>query len=141
MEKIMSFFNDIGKGISSKTKEISQKAKIMSESSSLNNIIKGEECKIDFQYKTIGKLYFEKYSENADEEFSEAINAIKASMEKIQQTQEEIKRIRSAFNCPNCGTPFKNNAVFCVKCGTKLPEKEVKTEVKIPEGAQKCGNC
>lgn len=141
MESTMSFFNDIGKNISSKTKEISQKAKVMSESSSLNNIIKGEECKIDFQYKIIGKLYFEKYGENADEEFMEAINTIKASMEKIQHTQDEIKRIKSMFNCPNCGAPFKNDAAFCAKCGAKLPEKKTKSEPQVPEGAQKCGKC
>lgn len=139
----MSFISDIGKNISSKGKELSQKAKIMSETSSLNNIIKGEEYKIDFQYKAIGKLYFEKYQENPDEEFSEAVEIIKGSMEKIQQTKEEIARVRSKFNCPKCGAPFKNGALFCSKCGEKLPEEEkpVNDKSVIPANAQKCEKC
>lgn len=139
----MSFITDIGKNISSKGKEISQKAKIMSETSSLNNIVKGEECKVDFQYKTIGKLYFEKYKDNPGEEFAEAIENIKNSMEKIEQTKEEIVRIKSKYNCPKCGAPFKNGAIFCSKCGEKLPEKEEKQagSVEIPADAQKCEKC
>ncbi|MBQ3566353.1 MAG: zinc ribbon domain-containing protein [Oscillospiraceae bacterium] len=135
----MSFVSDFGKKISNKTKEISQKAKVMSETNSLNNIIKGEECKIDFQYKTIGKLYFEKFGENPEDDFAEAIETIKASMQKIDETKQEITKIRSRFNCPECGEPFKNDALFCSKCGAKLPEKE--EEAKVPADAKKCEKC
>lgn len=132
--------SDLGKKISGKAKEISQKAKIMSETNSLNNIVKGEECKIDFQYKTIGKLYVEKFGENPDPEFLEAIEAINASNEKIEQTKQEIAKIRSRYNCPECGEAFKNGAVFCSKCGAKLPEI-VEEAPAMPENTQKCGKC
>ncbi len=139
----MSFISDIGKNISSKGKELSQKAKVMSETSSLNNIIKAEEYKIDFQYKAIGKLYFEKYQDAPEEEFSEAVETIKSSIEKIQKTKEEITKVRSKFNCPKCGAPFKHGALFCSKCGEKLPEetKPVNDTTVIPDGAQKCEKC
>lgn len=136
----MSIVSDFGKKVSNKTKEISQKAKVMSETNSLNNIIKGEECKIDFQYKTIGKLYYEKYGENPSDEFKEAIETINTSKEKIEETKQEITKIRSRFNCPNCGEAFKNDALFCSKCGAKLPERE-EEKPKIPDGAQKCEKC
>ncbi len=136
----MSVVSDFGKKVSGKAKEISQKAKIMSETNSLNNIVKGEECKIDFQYKTIGKLYVEKFGENPDADFAEAIEAIKASKEKIEQTKQEIAKIRSRYNCPACGEPFKNGAVFCSKCGEKLPEI-VEEVPAIPDNAQKCCKC
>ena len=136
----MSIVSDFGKKVSNKTKEISQKAKVMSETNSLNNIIKGEECKIDFQYKTIGKLYYEKYGENPSDEFKEAIETINASKEKIEETKQEITKIRSRFNCPNCGEAFKNDALFCSKCGAKLPERE-EEKPQIPDGAQKCEKC
>lgn len=135
----MSIVSDFGKKVSNKTKEISQKAKIMSETNALNNVIKGEECKIDFQYKVIGKLYYEKFGENPEADFTEAIETIKASMQKIEETSQEIKKIKSRFNCPNCGEAFKNDALFCSKCGTKLPEREEKT--KIPDDAKKCEKC
>ena len=136
----MSVFSNIGKNISNKGKEISRKAKVMSETSSLNNIIKGEECKIDTQYKLMGKMYFEKYGSSPEQEFSPAIEAIKNSMEKINETKQEIIKIKSQFCCPECGTPFKNDAVFCSKCGTKLPEKAKPQSVVSPQ-SKKCSNC
>lgn len=129
----MSVFSNIGKNISNKGKEISRKAKVMSETSSLNNIIKGEECKIDTQYKLMGKMYFEKYGSSPEQEFSPAIEAIKNSMEKINETKQEIIKIKSQFCCPECGTPFKNDAVFCSKCGAKLPEKTKPQSVVSPQ--------
>ncbi len=136
----MSVFSNIGKNISNKGKEISRKAKVMSETSSLNNIIKGEECKIDTQYKLIGKMYFEKYSSSPEQEFKPAIESIKNSMEKINETQQEILKIKSQFCCPECGTSFKNDAVFCSKCGAKLPEKP-KPQTLAASQLKKCANC
>lgn len=136
----MSVFSNIGKSISNKGKEISKKAKVMSETSSLNNIIKGEECKIDTQYKMIGKMYFEKYSSSPEQEFEPAIEAIKNSMEKITETKQEIIKIRSQFCCPQCGAAFKNDALFCSKCGAKLPEKP-KPQPSVPQQTKKCANC
>lgn len=136
----MSVFSNIGKNISNKGKEISRKAKVMSETSSLNNIIKGEECKIDTQYKLIGKMYFEKYNSSPEQEFEPAIDSIKNSMEKINETQQEILKIKSQFCCPECGTAFKNDAVFCSKCGAKLPEKP-KQQSAATSQQKKCSNC
>jgi len=61
-------------------------------------------------------------------------------MEKIEETKSEIVKIKSRFNCPNCGYAFKNDALFCSKCGTKLPERE-EPEEKLPKNAKKCTNC
>lgn len=136
----MSKVSNFGKKISNKTKEISQKAKIYSETNSLGNVVKAEEGKINNQYRIIGKLYFEKFGENPDEAFTEAVDIIKSSMEKIEETNKEITKIKSRFNCPNCGYAFKNDALFCSKCGTKLPERE-EPEEKLPKNSQKCTNC
>ncbi len=116
----MSVFSNIGKNISNKGKEISRKAKVMSETSSLNNIIKGEECKIDTQYKLMGNMYFEKYGSSPEQEFSPAIEAIKNSMEKINETKQEIIKIKvssvvrnaehrlktTPFSAPNAALSF-----------------------------------
>lgn len=137
----MAFFKDLGQKISSKSKELSQKARVMSEMSSLNNIIRNEESRIDFQYREIGRKYFEKYGDDPDEEFKEAFEQIHECRQKIEQTQEEITKLKSRFNCPNCGAPFKHGSIYCSKCGTKLPEIEESPKNDIPEGAQKCPKC
>ena len=138
---VMAFFKDLGQKISSKSKELSQKARVMSEMSSLNNIIRNEESRIDFQYREIGRKYFEKYGDDPAEEFKEAFEQIHECRQKIEQTQEEITKLKSRFNCPNCGAPFKHGSIYCSKCGTKLPEIEENTKNDIPEGAQKCPKC
>lgn len=132
----MSYFEKIGNSISSKSKEIVQKAKDASEVSSLNSIIKTETQKIELNYKMMGKLYFEKYGSAPAEEFSEAVNAIKESTMKISQTQEMIKKIKTKRCCPNCMAPFKNGSQFCSKCGTKLV-----IEQEMPKTADVCPSC
>lgn len=131
----MSYFEKIGNTISAKTREISQKAKAFSETSSLNNIIKAEHHKIDTNYKMMGKLYFEKYGDCPADEFSESVSAVRASLKKISETQEQIEKIRKRNCCPNCGTAFKPDAVFCSKCGAKIKEEKPQPQ------KMKCPNC
>lgn len=138
---IMAFFKDLGHKISDKSRELSQKARVMSEMSSLNNIIRNEESRIDFQYKEIGKKYFEKYGDSPEEGFREAFEQINECRQKIEQTQAEITKLKTRFNCPNCGAPFKHDSLFCAKCGTKLPEREEGAAGNIPDGAQRCPKC
>ena len=138
----MAFLKDLGNKISTKSKEISDKARFMSEKSSLNSIIRREESSKELQFAKIGKIYYEKHTDDYDEEFAEAFEKIKEAQEKIQQTQEELTKLESRYNCPNCGAPFKRDSLFCAKCGAKLPEREEKTASSdIPEGAQKCPKC
>lgn len=145
----MSYFEKIGNSISDKGREISQKVKAFSETSSLNNVIKNEQHKIDTNYKMMGKLYFEKFGDCPSEEFSESISAVKASLKKISETQEQITMIRNRNCCQKCGAPFKIDAVFCSKCGARVKEEKAKPEEikcancgnKLDEGALFCDNC
>lgn len=127
----------IGNSIAAKGREFMKSARAASETSSLNNIIKAEKIKIDTNFKMMGKLYFDKYGDSPDEEFSDAINSIKASMEKINETNDEIEKIRRRNCCPNCGNRFKSDAVFCSKCGTRVREEEKEPVVII---CQSCGH-
>lgn len=145
----MSCFKKIGDTISSKSKEIVSSAKAVSETSSLNNIIKAEQRKIETNYKMIGKLYVEKYGSSPSDEFAESINAVNDSLEKINETKEQIAKIRSRNHCPNCGVKFRSSALFCSKCGTKVREPDAEPiEVKctncgnlLEADAQFCDNC
>ena len=118
MELIMSCFEKIGNTITNKSKELARKAKTVSETSSLNNIIRTEERKIDIHYKMMGKIYFEKFGNSPDEEFLSSVEAINMSMAKIEETKNEITKIKNRNCCPVCGAHFKIDAIFCSKCGT-----------------------
>lgn len=47
--------------------------------------------------------------------------------------------------CPNCGSPGKPEALFCIQCGTAMGrERErrcVKCQSAVPIGAKFCSNC
>lgn len=137
MEIKMSYFKKIGNSISSKSKELIKNARAASETNSLNNIIKAEQLKIDTNYKMMGKLYFDNYGDSPAEEFAAAIKLVKASMEKIDETKEEIEKIRRRNCCPNCGNRFKPDAFFCSKCGTRIKEEIQKPVLII---CKNCGN-
>ena len=131
----MSYFAKLGNSISSKSKEIAKKARAASEINSLNNIVKTEQRKIDTNYRMIGKSYFEKFENSPEDEFGEAVKDIRLSLDKIAETQEQIRKIKTRSCCPECGTPFKPDAFFCSKCGYKLKND-------IPDvSAEKCRNC
>ena len=133
----MSCFEKIGNTITNKSKELARKAKTVSETSSLNNIIRTEERKIDTHYKMMGKIYYEKFGNSPDEEFLSSVEAINMSMAKIEETKNEITKIKNRNCCPVCGAHFKIDAIFCSKCGTKVRDEQQDKN----EQAYKCRNC
>ncbi len=138
----MSFFKDLGHNISSKSKDLAQKAKDISETSSLNTIIKNEEFNIDTQYKLIGKQYYEKYSSRTGDEFEASILIISKSMEKIEATKAQIEKIKKRSCCPSCGASFKKGDLFCSKCGSAIPQPEKEPENTLPAAEpEKCPQC
>lgn len=138
----MSFFKDLGHNITSKSKDIAQKAKDISETSSLNTIIKNEEFNIDTQYKLIGKQYYEKYSSRIGDEFEASMLIISKSMEKIDATKAQIEKIKKRSCCPSCGASFKKGDLFCSKCGSAIPQPEPKSENALPAAEpEKCPQC
>ena len=138
----MSFFKDLGHNISSKSKDLAQKAKDISETSSLNTIIKNEEFNIDTQYKLIGKQYYEKYSSRTGDEFEASMLIISKSMEKIDTTKAQIEKIKKRSCCPSCGASFKKGDLFCSKCGSAIPQPKSKSENTLPAAEpEKCPQC
>ena len=117
--------------------EFSQKSRDMSEINAINNLIRNEENTIELQYNAMGKLYIEKHGNEPEPEFEMYIKTIDSAREKIEKFKKDVQKIQSRYNCPNCGEPFRSDATFCAKCGTKLPPREM----PIPAGCVKCTNC
>jgi membrane protease subunit (stomatin/prohibitin family) len=126
---------------------LSNKAKTISETSSLNGVIKTEERKISEQIYKLGQLYFEKYGNSPEPEFAEAVSAIKASQATISETQKQIENIQNRYKCPKCGNSFKPGSVFCSVCGYTLSEAPAATQIcskcgnQLPAAAVFCNNC
>lgn len=143
----MEFFKGIGNKISQTSQEAIKKTKEIADTTKLNSEISAEEKKINVYYQNIGKLYFEKYADNSDNEFEDILANIRNSFEKIEAAKEEIRKLKGKRNCPNCGAELDVEILFCSMCGFKLPPLENKeeqtqlSEQKSSQPAKFCANC
>mgnify|MGYP001038447832 CR=1 FL=1 len=129
---------------------LSNKAKTLSETTSLNGIIKTEERKIASHYQILGQLYFEKYGNSPETEFAESVAVINEAKAKIAETKVKLENLQNRNKCPNCKKEFKPGAGFCSACGCALPSSTPvdsgnktcsKCGTILPAEAQFCNNC
>lgn len=133
----MDYFNDLGRKVLETGQNVLQKTKSISDTGKLNSMISDEERKINNNYLKIGKLYFSIYKNEYEEKFSEMINAIKESEEKIQNYRKEIQDIKGIECCEICGSKVPKDAVFCSSCGGLINKKKISETMNFT----KCQNC
>ena len=115
----MSFFDEMKESLVSAGKDVSQKAKEVSEIARLKLDIKSKEDYVEKQYAILGRMYYEQHKdEEAAEE--EQFKVIKEALEDIEHMKAEVLNLQGAAECPNCGERMPQGAAFCSKCGTIL---------------------
>lgn len=121
-------FKKIGDTITETGKTVGEKTKMVGSVAKLNAKIISSEHSISDNYTVIGKYYYDTYKNNPDEEISETVNAVTASIETIAQLKSELLAIKGLIKCQNCGNecPFEDS--FCGKCGAALEKP-----VAVPE--------
>ena len=130
----MGFFDGLGgslaeKGreaaglISSKSKDVAQKAKEMSEVAGLKSLISASEKAINQAYMDIGTKYYQKMvQEGAPDDFAGEFNIIKENLAKIADVKKQIENVKGEKNCPSCGKPVALGSAFCGYCGTRMDD-------------------
>ena len=104
--------------------------------------IKKEELTIQQQYEKIGRYFYKMRNEGMEmppklEEYCVAIDIAFASIKELQEERDDLRdgpevsfeedipysaEDREQFVCPECGRAVEVGALFCVVCGTKLPD-------------------
>ena len=120
----MDFFNKVGSTISSKSKDVTKKAKELAEIAKLTGQIAEKEESVKGAYIELGKYVYETQKEDAPEEVAEKFAVIDATVEEIDHLKREIRRLKGRQECPDCGKEVSYSAAFCSYCGAKLPEPE-----------------
>lgn len=137
----MAFFEDLGKKVSQTGQDAIKKTKIMAETSKLNSQISSEKRVICDTYSKIGEKYFELFCESPDENLSDFVTAIKEAQQRIEEHEDQIKKLKGIDCCPTCGAELKEGALFCASCGTKTAEVPAE-EKEEPQAVEKvCTNC
>ena len=103
--------------------------------------IKKEEVLIEQQYEKIGEYFYRKRCEGMElptklEEYCVSIDIALATIKELQEEREELRDTpeiiyedaipyaeedREQFICAQCGKTAEPGALFCVACGSKLP--------------------
>lgn len=118
----MDFFDKLGETLMSAGKDVSQKAKDVSEVAKLKIDIHLKEDFVEKQYAALGRAYYEKHKEETDCEEAEQFFLIKEALEEIERMKAEVLKIQGATECPKCGAKVPDAATFCSSCGAKLDD-------------------
>lgn len=90
----MEFFDKLGETITTKGKEVTDKAKDLAEIANLKSQINTCEDVIKKNYMEIGKLYYEKHASDPEEDYEEQVRAISNAQNGIEKLQDKIKEIK-----------------------------------------------
>ncbi len=90
----MDFFEKIGETISTKSREMTDKAKDMAEVANLKGQIHTCEDVIRKRYAEIGRIYYEKHGSTPEEEYEDACRTIEKAQNTMFDLEARIKEIR-----------------------------------------------
>ena len=138
----MAFFDKLGETISSKSKEVAQKAKDLTDVTKLNAQVSAEEKTINELYFKIGKAYYESHCDGPVEPaFEELFGQVESARQRITQTREQIREIKGVRLCPGCGKEIGDDVAFCPNCGHKNEGPQPEDAQSQAEAADVCPNC
>lgn len=118
----MDFFDKLGESLVSAGKDVSQKAKDVSEIAKLKLDIKSKEDYVEKKYAELGMAYFNNHKEDEACEDKEQFFLIQEALDEIERMKSEVLRIQGASACPKCGAKMPEGATFCSSCGTKMDD-------------------
>lgn len=135
----MDIIEKIISNVEKTTKVVVQKSTDVVELTKLKLAISNAENEArDLMYE-IGKLVYKAYQSGEGnpelvEEKCVRLDEIKAD---IDEKRGEYARLRNMKRCPKCEKENESSALFCSKCGEKLPEVEGVEVDDMPEGSAK----
>lgn len=91
---IMDFFDKLGETITTKGREVTDKAKDMAEVASLKGQIHNCEDIIKKRYIELGRIYYEKHGSTPEEEYADACRDIENAQNSIVDIESRIKEIK-----------------------------------------------
>lgn len=129
----MAFFDDLSKKLSQVGQSAVQKTKEVADIAKYTASIAEEERNITKLYAQIGQAYVQLHAEDAPEDMKELIQQIWAAQEKIQENRAQLRQLKGVELCPNCEAEVDKDALFCGKCGAKMPEPPAPVVVEPEE--------
>ena len=114
-------------------RDVSQKAKEVSEVAKLKMDIHTKEDFVEKQFAALGRAYYEANKENVCEADEPQFCVIKEALDEIERMSELVLDIQGVVKCPNCGKKVPSSNSFCSDCGARLDEIVVEGKVVSEE--------
>ncbi len=116
----MGFFDELTESLTTAGRDVTQKAKDVSELAKLKLDIKSKEDYVQKQYAALGAAYFAKHKDEEGIEEAEQFFLIKEALGEIDRLKNEVLKLQGATECPKCGAKMPEGATFCSSCGAKM---------------------
>lgn len=112
----MDILNKISDSLVSAGKEVTEKAKDMTDAGRLQYDISKKKSEINDKYRALGRKY---YAEHRDEK-DDGVVAITAALEELHDMERRLADVKGGIRCDKCGAIVPNGSSFCGKCGAKV---------------------
>lgn len=116
----MATWDEVKETLFTAGKDVSQKAKDVSEIAKLKIDIRSKEDFVEKQYAALGKAYYEAHKNDEEAKESAQFYVIEEALIEIERMKEQILKLQGASACPRCGAKMPEGAVFCSSCGAKM---------------------
>ncbi|MDE6500895.1 MAG: zinc ribbon domain-containing protein [Ruminococcus sp.] len=121
-DSVKDFAGKVGNTVEKGAKSVSDSSKKMAEKSRLKKEISQLEEDVNSAYISIGKVFFERLSENPEPECENAVETIITKGERIEQLRRLLTNLEDKMHCPSCSAEISKDQKFCDKCGAKIEE-------------------
>lgn len=132
----MDFFEKVGSVISTRGKEVAQKAKDTSDLVKLRTEVGQLEGKIKTWYQVIGEKVYQNEKDQDHSGLEVEFGMITEAFAEIGRLKKQIAELRGKQECPVCKAEVSGDSAFCPKCGARMEEEEVCTECEETETAE-----
>mgnify|MGYP004657961699 FL=1 len=133
----MDIIEKIVSNVEKTTKAVVRKSTDVVEITKLKIAISNAENEADGIINEIGQLVYEAYKsgEGKPELVEEKCEKIDEIRKDIDTKRNQYAKLRNLKRCAECENENDADAVFCNKCGAKLPEVEADEVEDMPGGA------
>ena len=131
----MSMFDDLIVNARSAVDTVSGKAGKVIDRTKLFLAASDIKAELSKKYHILGRVCYEanKTGQNYDSGIKQLHEEIKELNEQLATVNEMIENTREKIKCPECSTYNARGAVYCNKCGKKLPVTKPLNEDEFTE--------
>lgn len=131
----MEFFDKFSETIMSASKDMSQKARDLSETARLSLDIRSKEDSVRRLYAEIGEQYYKEHKDDIEPAY-EQMERIKEYMTTIDELKKKLQGVKGTKTCDRCGEEIQAGDVYCRNCGAKVEEDDIVVDAEVKEAPE-----